>query len=442
MIDSARPAKTSFRGRIRPTASGFTFWAGSIAIVVGALIVRLAYITTLPNTLTFDEPIYDDIVVNILTGKGYTFSSSAYYTSIPHQPTSFQEPIYPLFLAVIYSLFGIGAHEQARTIQAILSTASVAIMLGVGLKTWGRAAAMGIGIIAAINVAFVYFSGLLMTETLYIFLLLAFVYLWTRGQVTHPSWLLLLAGVIFGAASLTRGLLFYYTPILLLITGGLELMRSASFRVSARRSFVLLAGIALIVTPWIIRNYLVHRTLVPVSTKGGFALYLYTYPVDNLDFNNRWDEVAIPDLGRLSEVQREAEFRRLALENISNHPALQLKFAFAKLVDFWNPVAERGPIPVRVAYAVLFLMVGLLAVFGFYRMGGRTVKHPLMILSVTLIGFHMLAAAVLTGGGKARLSVEPILVLTAGSGMHVFLRHFTQVTARLLPLQVGRRSFG
>jgi 4-amino-4-deoxy-L-arabinose transferase-like glycosyltransferase len=384
-----------------------------VFIVVVALALRLGYISLLGDQLTFDEPIYDDLVTNLLTGRGYCASCSSYYTSVPYQATSLQAPIYPLFLAAVYSVTGLGAFTIARVVQAVLTTGSVVLLMWVAWKTWGKWAAIVTGGIAAIYPPFLYFTGLLMTENLSIFVLLVFVLLWLTAVRRGKTWLYLVTGVVYGIACLTREMTFYFLPMLLLAT---VLVQKKNIRPILARVCLLLIGTAVVMSPWIGRNYAVHHAFVPTTTKGGYALYIYTYPAPSLDFNDRFDQIPIPDLHGLTEIEREAAFRSLAISNIAAFPLLQIKFAAAKVLDFWNPASERGPWPIRVAFTLMFIVTAFLAVVGLSRTLVTREQRALGLLLLLLILYHTLCAALFTGGGKARLTVEPLLILSAGSG--------------------------
>lgn len=399
-----------------------------VAIIIIALFLRLGYAVSLPNQLSFDEPTYNDIVTNLLTGRGYSFSSNAYYTALPYQPTSFQEPAYPLFLATIYSITGLGAFKVARAVQAILNTGSVVLLMFLASRVWDKRAAIVTGLIGSIYVPFVYFTGLLMTENLFVFFLLLFIYLWIAAVQRNNIWLFLVAGITFGAACLTRGMTLYFLPALLLTT---ILGARATFHRSLYAAIGLFIGVVAVVGLWTWRNYIIHKAFVPVTTKGGYNLYIYTYPAPSLDFNNRFDQIPIPDMSGLTEVEREVMFRSLAIENIKSYPLLQVKFAIHKLLDFWNPVAERGPWYARLIYVLMFVAVAALAIFSLLRMLAKKEQRALGVLLTLLVLFHVFGAMLFTGGGKARMTVEPVLIFLAGGGAmlifdRVVLRCFVQ----------------
>lgn len=85
-----------------------------------------------------------------------------------------------------------------------------------------------------------------------------------RGRDALP------AGLALGAATLTQ-------PALLLAPSAFlawEVLRAAPWRRAALRLCLLLLGFAAAIAPWTARNYAIFERFVPVTSTGGFALYI------------------------------------------------------------------------------------------------------------------------------------------------------------------------
>jgi hypothetical protein len=78
-------------------------------VVVGALLaalgLRLAYVASLPHQLDFVEPLYNDLVTNLLTGQGYCFSP----------PLGRPLPLHPLRLPRVRNLLKVRCGISTRT---------------------------------------------------------------------------------------------------------------------------------------------------------------------------------------------------------------------------------------------------------------------------------------------------------------------------------------
>jgi len=386
-----------------------------------ALVVRLVYILSLPPTLSFDEPYYDDLVRRFLTGQGYSFSSDAYHTAVAGQPTSFQEPVYPLFLSIAYTLFGLKNYVAARLCNAVLGALIPVVIVVLGDRVMSRGVGLVAGLLLIVQPSLVYFSGLLMTETLFTLMLSAGLCLLTWTVRRAPGYQDVVVGISIGLAILTRSILAGFIPVLLL-----WFWWHSGFRSAIRRAIFICIGCALVILPWIVRNSVVHGAFVPLTTKGGYNLYIYSFPVRDYDFNDRWDVIAFPDMSGLSEVERDRLLGRQGVRFIQENPALFLDFAFHKLVDFWSPVPD---INNRLLVTANVIAFGWAAVFALPGSVGlfilRQKRLPFVTLLYLLVGYYMLQSMVFTGGMKARLPVEPLIVLlavfTAGTAMSEWL---------------------
>lgn len=163
---------------------------------------------------------------------------------------------------------------------------------------------------------------------------------------------------------------------------------------------------------------------MPISTKGGWNLYFYNYPIPNYDFNHRWDEISIPRLDNLTEVEREKEYARRATGFVLDNPKLIASFAVVKFVDFWNPFLNGELDGLSVFNIVSYGALTLLAFTGLFRRALQKNLHPSMILMWLLIGFYMIQAMVFTGGGKSRLPIEPLLVLLGSEILWIMMVWF------------------
>jgi 4-amino-4-deoxy-L-arabinose transferase-like glycosyltransferase len=169
-----------------------------------ALLLRSLYIISLPQSLSFDEPHYQDIVSHLLTGQGYSFSSDAYYTAVAGQPTSFQEPMYPLLLSVLHMVFGLENYLAVRLCQAVLGSLIPVMVFLLGEKVMGRGIGLVAGLLLVAYPSLIYFSGLLMTETLFIFLLVTSLYMLSWVIEATPGYRDVAFGALVGSAILTR----------------------------------------------------------------------------------------------------------------------------------------------------------------------------------------------------------------------------------------------
>lgn len=174
--------------------------------------VRAAYAVVGSPGLTFDEPYYDHIASQLASGNGFTFAFSAWFTSIPNEPTSVQEPLYPLVLALLKILFGSDDYMSARIFQAIIGALIPVIVVIWGEKIFSREIGILAGGILAFYPPLIYFGRLLMTEALYTLLLIGAISIISTHiqSKKRTNWL---GGLIFGSACLTRSVLLVFFAV-------------------------------------------------------------------------------------------------------------------------------------------------------------------------------------------------------------------------------------
>src|SRR5215510_11751679 len=84
---------------------------------------RLFIALRLPNDEPDDGRVYAQIARNVLEQHVYSHDSQA-----PYNPSIIRLPGYPLFVAGIYAVFGHGNNTAVRVIQAVLDTATCALI--------------------------------------------------------------------------------------------------------------------------------------------------------------------------------------------------------------------------------------------------------------------------------------------------------------------------
>ena len=90
-----------------------------VALLVVALAFRLALALSLPNDEPDDGRFYSLIAQNVLLHGAYSGSAKP-----PLEPTYARVPGYPLFIAGVYRLFGVGNDTAVRVAQAVVETAT------------------------------------------------------------------------------------------------------------------------------------------------------------------------------------------------------------------------------------------------------------------------------------------------------------------------------
>lgn len=260
--------------------------------------------------LSGDEVAFFEQARTFVQGRGY-----------PEQELM-RGPLYPLFLAVVFRLFGAEV-GVARILQAVLGASMVPLLyLWVG-RRYGRAAGLLAAVLGAVFFPLAVQTTFLLTETLFLFL---FVLGMVVREGKRSAFRTFGAGLVFGLAALARAV---GLPLVLLAAG--EALFSPGERPARRfRSALLaLAGAALVIGPWTVRNAVVHRALILVDTTGPTNLWL-----DNDPELGR-DRVKA-ELLKYPEGERQALALRRGLESIFSHPTWFLEKCWRELQKFFS----------------------------------------------------------------------------------------------------------
>lgn len=326
-----------------------------IGLVVAALALRMVFLALagLNAPPTGDELAYQQLAENFAAGRGLFQTHNPFF---PGQVLyAWQAPLYPVTLGVLYTLFG-NSVLLAKLFGALVSTATVAVMYDlarrVGRSAFAKDANAGqvesIALVAAglmaIYPGFLTNAHLLLSETLFIFLLLLAFDLVARALETSGTRVALWlggAGVMWGLATLTRGLTLYFTPLLAAwLVWTVWRKHEGALRNGLGMAAVFVALTAVVIAPWTIRNYLQFGQVVVLETKGGVNLWLGNSPYTPYSsIRDVWKVgVREPMLSALpqGELAQDRAGYALALNYMRSEPLAVLARVPAKFADFWG----------------------------------------------------------------------------------------------------------
>ena len=325
-----------------------------LVITLAALALRLLALSWhAPHPISGDEEVFFEQARTFVQGHGY------------HDFEFMRGPLYPLFLAVIFRLFG-AEISTARLVQALLSTVTVPLIYLWTRGRHGTRAGLIAAALGALYFGFAVQATFLLTETLFLLLFaLGMVLLEWRtarelfplgppGGTEHspsghrPAWLPLAGGIVFGLATLTRSI---GLPLVLLAAVGCALIpRPGPGRGTApegesgtgtpsrpirrvwvrlRPAVLVLAGAAIVILPWTVRNTLVHHAFILVDTTGTTNLWM-----DNAPELGR-DRVKA-ELLRYPEGERQPLAVREGLRAIATQPAWFLDKCWQEVKKFFS----------------------------------------------------------------------------------------------------------
>jgi 4-amino-4-deoxy-L-arabinose transferase-like glycosyltransferase len=232
-------------------------------LLVVAALARIVWILLVPSQPVEDFAVYDRYAVRLAEGAGYVSDTG--------EPTAYWPAGYPLFLSLVYRVFG-HSLAAAKAAGIVLGLATVALTYLLGRHCSGERVARIAAIIIALIPGQVVFSNLLATEVLFTPLLLASIYLALRFYRRVPVFFMV--GAVAGAAALTRPLALVFPAVLLVFI----LLRRERVLAAAARFVLVSAGMLVVLSHWLLRNYHVFGKFGIISTNGGFNFYAGNNP--------------------------------------------------------------------------------------------------------------------------------------------------------------------
>ena len=316
----------------RLRADAYLRWA--LLFVLLALALRVAWVATVdpyPLDGRFDDTeFYDASAKALADGKGYL--------NFEQQPTARWPVGYSGLVASLYVVFG---HNVAapKALNVFLGAATVLAVYALGARLFDRRVGVTAAALLALFPSQIFFSTLVMTEVLFAALLTLVVLLtvfWTLGEERPAAYKLLLLGLLLGYGAITRG----EGSGLVLAVLVIWWLARVGWRSFLRRSALLLAGVVLVVAPWSIRNFVVFRAPVFVSTALGSALWqgnradVYTPRDTGFDtkFYDQYADVPYPR----KEVEMNSAAMREALDFVIHNPGTEATLVFKKLYHLYR----------------------------------------------------------------------------------------------------------
>ena len=284
------------------------------------------------------EPVIDE--------KGYIdWARTIASGDIVGEKVFYQAPLYPYFLGLCFRLSR-GSLLFARLVQAGLGVVTVYLVFLLGRRLFGEREGILAALILALNGVFYFYSAILIKASLVIVLsalscLLAVVAVDRTGL---RLWLWL--GITLGLLILLRGNFLALVPFV--VVWAFAVNKALVMRARVARTLLLITGIAVVIAPVSLRNYLLSGQLVITTSQGGQNYYIGNGPhasgsYVHLPFvrpDPRWEAVDF-----LTEAQRRtgrslepAEASRFwykeSISYLMNNPwrAIQLQLHKARLM--------------------------------------------------------------------------------------------------------------
>ncbi len=452
------------------------YWVS--AILIGALVIR------------FTAAVYWQSLLSE-TGERFRFGDSDTYwvlaekvaQGLPYEyggvdSRAFRAPGYPLVLAAtIFLSSGLGDQGvvlAARMVGSLLGMLTIALLMVATYQLVSSSkpeqpfafrATLACGILASLYLGAIGMSIFILSEAIFCPLMVLSLFAWNQAclpDTKSPIRWQLLAGVATGAACLCRpswllwpGLLTMIFLVRWRLPGFFSNVYIASENsshdagsVSVPFSKVLLSlfvfgfGMAAMMSPWWIRNYIVFESFIPTTLQVGASLYdglhdgasgasdegmRFTLETERelREFDRLWKEKNGASLELQAfqserlvpfEIRLNQALFSKAISWAVENPYATARLALIKFAKMWTPwptAKEIGGLSVRIVEAVGYLVIVGLAIVGFLTISPG-LRYPAIIYASPVLYFAVLHTIFV---GSVRYRQPAILVLTIVSGI-------------------------
>jgi 4-amino-4-deoxy-L-arabinose transferase-like glycosyltransferase len=416
------------------------------AIVLGALLLRLVVAGIYRNRLSPGEIVKQPASESEYLRRAYIeIGDSQQYLELAKNlrqklffswdgktPVTFRTPGYPIFLALIDNnpvlLF---------VLQALFGALTVFFIFLIGAAWFGRRAGIVAAVLMALDLPAIAHTGMVMSETLFVFLLTVACWLFTVAwRKPAPVWGGL-SGAVLGIAALTRPIaLFAWVPFLVVL----------ALRGRWKHGLLFFLGFVVMCGGWVVRNYR-HYQRLGFSSIGGYNLLFYNAAalvadraqIPFQEAREKLERDYAQNLTTDNPLELAGQLGRVATRLISSDPlryakvylrgllqiivgvksdeiVFRVRGSDLRLANFKDILrAHSLPLMTRLV-AVLLAIIELLMTFG--AVLGATVglikRRDLPVLFWALLGWYFLLAAAPLPDGRFKIPALPFFYLTCG----------------------------
>jgi len=400
------------------------------AVILFWLIPELMQTLTPHYGLNSFADMYDKVAKNLADGNGYRFSPDT-------APSMMREPGYPVFLSMLFRIFGYGL-VPAQCANLLLSLLVVWGMVRILSRLSKRHSVWLAGsLLFLLHPATIIVESRGGFELLFMALLVWFMVAFLRALDDDRTVSYLLAGAVLGGAVLTRSapMLFPLAllPYLLLVDRG----RTTPYKV-ARNLAVLVGAMVVVLSPWIIRNYHLSGRIIPTASVLGISAHSGQYickhhthvggfhNADTLGGAER--ELLARDMGydfkpgyyqlfysTADEIQFSQRLLDRVIDEYRRTPSLFVRCTVSNLYNFWFAGRTANTTRMNLIIQIPYLVLAIAGLYFWIRRGGASTLGPILLFLLYYEGVHLLILA----QARYTVSLVPFLAIL-GAGVVAF----------------------
>lgn len=371
---------------------------------------------------------YDRLAMNLVTGHGYRFFPDTALTLM-------REPGYPIFLAGIFVLFG-KSMAATQVANLILSIAVVFLIRKILDEFWPQGQ---VPLLASL--LFLIHPGIIIAESrggyeiLFMVFVCWFVLLLQRASRTERSFDYIKSGSVLGLGVIVKSTVILF-PFVFLIYQILVSLKNHEYPIKPFRNFALMSlSVLVLLSPWIVRNYLLVERFIPTASVLGVSAHAGQYIAQNLNLSNTLmtvDLAAAKERSRYAtelgfsfkdgyyqyfynskdEVKFSSVLMKKVISTYVNHPELFIKSCIFNAFGFWFAGKNWNVTLINIFIQLPLIVLALYGVLKQVNNGDSNI----LILVLVILCYYVVYIPIL---GQARYSVPllPFLWISACIGV-------------------------
>jgi len=387
-----------------------------VALFIIGLVIRITVVFVIGNYNSPKDWEYGEIARNIVKGDGF----SREITPGKITACSTHSPLYPYILAIFYT-----AGNRPITflvielIQCLISAFTILVLYRLTAIIFNDPVAQLTALGIAIYPPFIYYCTKLVPTTIFI-LLIALTILFIIKMQKDNLRTSLLPGIFVGVSILCDPVAFGIYPSLVVWYLCIK-------KISIRQICYIFLVSFIIITPWTIRNYQVHHSLIPITTQFGINFWignnLNATGTDYYRVNSNEDFVLMTEtlpkdildsLNNITEVSRARYFLTKGIDFIKDNPKKFLTLIVKKFNFYWwiappDIYSSRDIEKYRTILILFYLPIVILGIGGIILSKNYLRMTSLIVLVIFFISAIYIFAHV--GLCRYRIPLEPYLIM-------------------------------
>lgn len=386
-----------------------------ILVCIASFLLRLLLILKFKTYVSPNLWEYEEIANNLISGRGFLYH---HLGKAPYR--SFNNPLYSLLSLGVY-LYTDHSYLAVLLLQSAFSMLCAYIIFKIGKIIFNEKVAFLSAILVAFHPGLIYYDIFnLIPLSIDIFFIAFVAFLFLRFKDKPNVNKMFLIGMIIGLGTLSRGIIVAILLALIIYIG----IFFKDYFLGKKLSFisVLLVGTFLILSPWLIRNYIIHKELLLISTTGetfwrgnnerasGTSISGKGIPIFELypeEFRNK--------VYSLDELGQKRFFENEAWQFIRNYPLKFIKFYFKKVYYFWWFSPQSGILYPKLYFVIYKYIYSILLIFSLWgllsisrtkedsvRRGTWVIIAVFLVISFSQSLFYV--------EGRHRWLIEPLLI--------------------------------